>query len=243
MSIDWWALGLQAVNVLILVWLLSRLFWQPVAAAVARRQDDTQALWAAARQERDAARSAMDDVADARNGVAAEREARLAAAEAEAEATRTAARRQGRKDVEAMLAEARRTLAEEARRARQASAAEATGLAVDIAGRLLARLPEGVVQQAFLDLLVQAVTALPPEDRAALAGADIAVVGAAPLSPDGQARVRQALGGVLTGPPRLRFETDPALIAGLELRAPHLALRNSWQADLERLGKDLRDAR
>ena len=39
MTIDFWGLGLQAVNVLILVWLLSRVFWRPVAAAIAKRQE------------------------------------------------------------------------------------------------------------------------------------------------------------------------------------------------------------
>ncbi|MDU1693666.1 MAG: ATPase, partial [Bradyrhizobium sp.] len=31
MTIDWWTVGLQAVNVTILVWLLARFFWRPVA--------------------------------------------------------------------------------------------------------------------------------------------------------------------------------------------------------------------
>jgi F-type H+-transporting ATPase subunit b len=30
-TIDWWTLGLQAVNVLILIWLLGYFFWRPVA--------------------------------------------------------------------------------------------------------------------------------------------------------------------------------------------------------------------
>ena len=38
MKIDWWTLGLQAVNVLILVWLLSRFLFKPVAAIIAERQ-------------------------------------------------------------------------------------------------------------------------------------------------------------------------------------------------------------
>ena len=35
MTIDWWTLGIQAVNVVILVWLLGRFFWRPVAAMIA----------------------------------------------------------------------------------------------------------------------------------------------------------------------------------------------------------------
>jgi F-type H+-transporting ATPase subunit b len=37
MTIDWWTLGIQAVNVIILVWLLARFFWRPVAAMIEQR--------------------------------------------------------------------------------------------------------------------------------------------------------------------------------------------------------------
>lgn len=42
--------------------------------------------------------------------------------------------------------------------------------------------------------------------------------------------------------PALQFVTDPALIAGLELRGPHFVLRNSWRADLETLAREVKDA-
>ena len=34
MSIDWVTLGLQAVNVAILIWILARFFWRPLAAMI-----------------------------------------------------------------------------------------------------------------------------------------------------------------------------------------------------------------
>ena len=38
MSFDLWTLGFQAVNVLVLVWLLHRFFWKPVAGMIVTRQ-------------------------------------------------------------------------------------------------------------------------------------------------------------------------------------------------------------
>lgn len=38
MHINWWTLALQAINVLILIWLLSRFLYRPVVAAIAARQ-------------------------------------------------------------------------------------------------------------------------------------------------------------------------------------------------------------
>ena len=38
MTVDWWTLGIQAVNVIVLIWLLARFFWRPVAAMIEQRR-------------------------------------------------------------------------------------------------------------------------------------------------------------------------------------------------------------
>jgi F-type H+-transporting ATPase subunit b len=40
MTIDWWTLAIQTVNVVILIWLLERFFWRPVAAMIEARQKE-----------------------------------------------------------------------------------------------------------------------------------------------------------------------------------------------------------
>ena len=40
----------------------------------------------------------------------------------------------------------------------------------------------------------------------------------------------------------LTFESDPEIIAGLELHGPHFTLANSWRADLDRIRKELGNA-
>ena len=40
MTIDWWTLGIQTVNVVVLVWLLQHFFWRPVAAMIEQRRAD-----------------------------------------------------------------------------------------------------------------------------------------------------------------------------------------------------------
>jgi F-type H+-transporting ATPase subunit b len=42
MTIDWWTLGLQTVNVLVLVWILARFLFKPVAKIIAERQEAAQ---------------------------------------------------------------------------------------------------------------------------------------------------------------------------------------------------------
>src|SRR6516225_7501503 len=98
MQIDWWTLGLQAVNALVLVWLLAHFLFRPVVDAIGARQ-----------------KAAGQVLADA------------PAAQAEADKLRAAAKAEI-----------------EAERRSEAFAAEdrAGRLAIDIATKLLDRLPE-----------------------------------------------------------------------------------------------------
>lgn len=242
MTIDFWGLGLQAVNVLILVWLLSRVFWRPVAGAIAARQEATQAVidGAAATQAR--AEAALAEVTQARDGIAAERAAILEQARAEAEAASKASADAARARVEAMKEAAKASIARDTEAARKADAARATELSLDIAAQLLGRLNGPAVQASFLSQLVEAIAAMPAAERAALAAepGGVAIVTAADPGPEAEA-IRIAVRDALGGDPALRFITDPALIAGIELRSPHFALHNSWQADLAQVRKAVHD--
>lgn len=244
MTIDWWALALQAVNVLILIWLLSRVFWRPVAGAIATRREAAQTMLDTAKATQAQADAALAELTEARAGIAAEREAALAEAARSAEAASAAAAAQARAKADALLESARTETSRAAETARRTSAAQAASLAVDIAAKLLGRLDVAAAQAAFLKLLVDATADLPPQDRAALRAAPsgIDLVSAAEPDDTEQAHIREALGQALGGPVRLRFVTEPALIAGYELRTPHFALRNSWQSDLAEIRKELSDA-
>jgi F-type H+-transporting ATPase subunit b len=62
MTIDWWTLGLQTVNVAVLVWLLARFFWRPVAALVEERRAAAQRMLAEADGTRSKAAAALADI-------------------------------------------------------------------------------------------------------------------------------------------------------------------------------------
>ena len=51
--------------------------------------------------------------------------------------------------------------------------------------------------------------------------------------PADQERYRELISGAFGVHPQINFEVDAALIAGLELRGPHLVVANSWRADLD----------
>ena len=247
MHIDWWTLALQTVNVLVLLWILSRFFFRPVMDIVARRQaeankllSDAAATSAQATTARAAAEKAIADVA-------ADRDRAIAEAHSAAETEKTELLAQSSREVTRLHSEAEATIARDRAASAKAVVAHARELSVDIARRLLGRLPPTVSFVAFLDGLCREVKALPAESRASLAasaGDAIEIVTAAPLSAEDTGRTRDALHQALGAQPAIEFRVDPALIAGLELRSRGIIVRNNWRADLERIGEELgRDER
>ena len=108
MTIDWWTLGIQTVNVAILVWLLQRFFWRPVAAMIEQRRDATRRVMAEAAAAKAQATAALAEIEQTRAGFAKEREAILAAAHVEAETTRAALLAEARQQAASIETAARR---------------------------------------------------------------------------------------------------------------------------------------
>ncbi|MBU2360643.1 MAG: F0F1 ATP synthase subunit delta, partial [Alphaproteobacteria bacterium] len=103
---------------------------------------------------------------------------------------------------------------------------------------------EAAVAAAFLARLVAGIGAMTPQDRAALAATKGGITLASPgdLSPEARKAITQTVHAALGAKPELHFVTDPALIAGGELRTPHFTLHNSWRADLDDIERALTDA-
>ncbi|KIN71912.1 F0F1 ATP synthase subunit B family protein [Sulfitobacter guttiformis] len=240
MTIDFWGIGLQAINVVILVWLLSRVFWRPVAAAITSRQDAAKAIIDTATATQAKAEAALKEATDARAGIADERNAKLEAARAEAQAASKEVLADARTKADALLATAKTTLNHNAKAAEEANAAKASCLSLKIAAKLLERLNSSSVQSDFLSQLVKAIKKLPAKDRGALCTTPTGVEVVTALEPETDAKrkeIVQAVNAALGGNAQIRIVVDPDLIAGVELRSPHFVLRNSWQADLVQIQK------
>jgi F-type H+-transporting ATPase subunit b len=241
MTIDWWTLGIQTVNILVLVWLLKRFFWAPIAAMIEERRAVTQHTLADAKAKRDQAAAAVADAAKTRAGFANERAGIIADAHKAADQARTARLDEATKEATAMAATAQAKIVQEKAASDKVWHDTSSHLAVDIAQRLAARLDGKTVRAAFLDSLVASVRALPQQTRLDMAanGAAMTAVSATPLEEGEQLQARTAIDAAFGGHPAITFAADPALIAGLELRAPHLAVKNSWQADLGQILTEL----
>ena len=241
MTIDWWTLGIQAVNVVVLIWLLARFFWRPVAAMIEQRRATAQQILADAATKRSEATEALAGIERTRAGFEKEREAIIAAAHEAAEQARATMLAEAGKEAAALQAAAKTAIEKERDAAEAGWIKRANLLAVEIAQRLVARLNGTAITDAFLDWLLREIRALPADVRNAVAakGVVLEALSATPIEPDDQERYRKLIGEAFKIRPQIDFKVDSALIAGLELRGPHLVVANSWRADLARILADL----
>ncbi|MFM0500189.1 F0F1 ATP synthase subunit delta [Paraburkholderia caffeinilytica] len=245
MHIDWWTLGLQTVNALILIWLLARFLFRPVARMVAERQQAAASLMNDAAAAKAEAGAAQAQAAAEMARLAQQRGQILEAAAAEAAALKASLESAAHADADRLRAAAQAEIDAMRRDAAQSDAARASQLALDIAARLLDRLFDHLPPQArvagFIDGLAAALANLPDATRAQLdnGGDGLRLVAARALSGDELASCRAALAQVLGREVVLEASVDPAIIAGLELEAPHAIVRNSFRDDLAHLKTEL----
>ena len=240
MRIDWWTLGLQTVNVLILVWILSRFLFRPVVGIIDERRAAAAKILTDAEAAKEQAAAARDAAEAHSAAIAAGRDAALRHAAAEAERERAAALAAAHAEVAGLRAAAEAQI----RGARQADASAASDraarLAVDIAGKLLKRLPDAARVDGFIDGLAEALASLPAASRDGFGVRDTARLTAArPLDEREMKACREAFAIALGRPVNFSLSVDPDLVAGLELETPHAVVRNSFRGDLSRIVEEL----
>ncbi len=241
MKIDWWTLGLQVVNALVLIWLLSRFLFRPVENILTARQKAAEQAIADGQAAKTAAEGAQAKAEAEAAGFAERRKEALKAADAEAEREKAALLAAAQAEVEKLRAAGKAEIAAE-RRAELAAAADRAGqLAIDIAAKLFDRLPSEARIDGFIKGIATGLSALPEGTRAALAAnnAPIHLTVARALTADESETCRAALAGALGRPVTVDITEDPTLIAGIELEATDAVVRNSFRADLIRLKSEL----
>jgi F-type H+-transporting ATPase subunit b len=244
MHIDWWTLALEAINFLILVWLLQRFLYKPVMGIVARRRKEMDAAFA--------------DVEDARRQTEAEattyRE-KIAAAEAERLDLIQTVHAEMDEERTKMLAEARQEADELLSKQRQAIATERTGaledlregaadLAVSLATTLLREAANGSVAETFLERLRQRFLDLSAAEKGRLLGpADgptvLRVVTQPALTNAQQQRWRERLSETVGDRWKIEFGAEEDLIAGARIHFPAASLEISWDSALKDAKKEL----
>ncbi len=239
MQIDWWTLALQAVNFLVLLWLLQHFLYRPVRAVIEKRSALAErALAEAGTKEEEAETERLGLEAD-RAKVAQERQALLKTLHDELDTERGKALDAARAEADSLVAEARETIARERKAALTDVKEQAARLATDIASDLLRNTGLQPPGEAVLEQLERRIRELPPDELDRLkhdlskTGATLTVMTAEALAPESQALWRDRLTAIFGSPDRTVFAVEPAILGGAELHFPHAVIGHSWVQQIE----------
>lgn len=239
MTLDWSTLAFQTVNVAVLLWLLSRVFWKPIAKMIADRRAEAAGILSDAAARRDEAEKLRNALMEDRKQIAADRQAMVSEATAAGEAERSRILAEAQAEAARIEAAAKARI-ETARSETEAQfAARAQDLAAEMSSRLGQALDGPAYRAANLAAIAGRVSALPGEERAALGADPLTVTSAMPLDTDERTQIAAALTAATGGAPSLDFQVDPALIAGIELTGPHLTIAGSWREGMARMRKEI----
>lgn len=225
MLIDWFTVGAQALNFLILVWLLKRFLYKPILDAIDARESSIASKLADAEAKETAAQKEREEIKRKNETFDNQRAALLTQATTEANAERLRLLDEARQAAVALLTKRQQTLRSEqqslndeiGRRTRQEVFAIARKTLTDLAGTTLEEQMSEVFTRRLRELdengkatLVKAVKA---------SSASVVVRSAFALSSQQKTAIQQALNDLCTGEIKVDFETVPDLISGIELSA------------------------
>jgi F-type H+-transporting ATPase subunit b len=252
MLIDWFTVVAQALNFLILVWLLKRFLYKPILNAIDAREKRIATELAHADAKKAAARKERDEFKHKNEEFEQERAALLKQAEDEASAERQRLFDQARKESDTLRTRWQEVL----RREHQSLSEELTRRTRDevfaIARKTLADLATMRLEEQMTDAFIRRLHELNPTERDELKSAfkawsSPAIVRSTFKLPEAQ---RRAIEGVVTSvlaiESQVQFETAPDAVSGIELTANGHKVAWSieeYLASLKKMVDDLLNAR
>lgn len=240
MQFDWWTFALQAINFTVLVWLLAHFLFRPVKEIIGKRKALAEQALADARNKMDEAEAARKRLEADQASLAAERQGLLKKLHGDIEAEKERTLADARTQADALLAEARKSIADERRRTLKELQASIAKMAADMAATLLRGMNPSETGQLYLGRLEAQLKDLAGTDFERLRNdlnsdlSNLTIVTAAPLDNEAQTHWGGRFATVFGQSGTARFESDPAILGGAELRLPHAVLKQSWADQLSK---------
>jgi F-type H+-transporting ATPase subunit b len=223
MLIDWFTVVAQALNFLILVWLMKRFLYKPILRAIDEREKRIARELADADAKKAEAQKERDDFQHKNEEFDQQRAALLSRATEEAQAERQRLLDEARKAADTFSAMRMETLRNDARRLRQAISRRTQQEVFSIARKTLTDLAGTGLEERMVDIFVRRLRELNEEEKGLLASAlkvrpgTVIVRTALDLPPAQRAASEGAIKETLGQGTQVQFETAPDLISGIEL--------------------------
>ena len=225
MLIDWFTVGAQVVNFLILVWLLKRFLYKPILDALNAREKriaeelaDAATKQSEAERERDAFRTKNEKFDQQRNVL-------LNEARDEARGERERLLDEARKESDSLRAKRRESLRREQQSLADELARKTQKEVFAIAQKALSDLAGTTLEERMGDVFTRRLRELDGEAKEGLAKVlrarsnPVLVRSAFELPPEQRAAIRDAVRDTFSADVEVCFETSPGIISGVELTA------------------------
>ncbi|MEO6750818.1 MAG: F0F1 ATP synthase subunit B [Opitutus sp.] len=235
MLIDWFTVGAQALNFIILIWLMKRFLYKPILNAIDAREARIAKELAEAAATKATAEKERDDFQHKNEAFDQERAALLSKATDEAKAERERLLEAARATAEAQKAKSQESLKNEAADFKQALRRKTQTEVFAVARQTLGDLASTGLEQRVAIVFIDRLRALDSDAknqlaRALKAATDSALVRSAfDLSPEQHAEIQRAINETVSADVPLRFETAPELVGGIELTTP--GQKVAWSID------------
>jgi F-type H+-transporting ATPase subunit b len=223
MLIDWFTVGAQALNFIILVWLLKRFLYQPILNAVDARERRIAAELADAAAKKAEAQKERDEFQHKNEEFDQQRAALLSQATDEAKAERQQLLDEARKAADALSAKRQEMLRNDAHNLNHAISRRTQQEVFAIARKALTDLATTSLEERMGEVFTRRLREMDGMVKAGLAEAlktapDPALVRSAfDLPAEQRVVIQQALNETFSAEIHVRFETAPDLISGIEL--------------------------
>jgi F-type H+-transporting ATPase subunit b len=223
MLIDWFTVAAQVLNFLILVWLLKHFLYKPILRAIDTREKRIAAVLADADAKKAEAQKDRDEFQHKNEEFDQQRAALLSKATDEAKAERERLLDEARKAADALSAKRQETLRNDAHNLNQAISRRTQQEVFAIARKTLTDLATTSLEERLGEVFTRRLREMDGPAKAVLAGAlktasEPALVRSAfDLPAEQRAAIQNALNETFSAEIRVRFETAPDLVSGIEL--------------------------
>jgi F-type H+-transporting ATPase subunit b len=223
MLIDWFTVGAQAVNFLILVWLMQHFLYKPILHAIGEREKRIATELANADKKKAEAQKESDEFKHKNEEFDQQRAALLTKATDEVKAERERLLAEARKAAVALKSKRQETLRNEEHNLHQAISRRTQQEVFAIARKALTDLATTSLEERMGEVFTRRLREMDGQAKAGLAEAlmtasEPALVRSAfDLPTEQRDAIQNALNKTFSAEIPVRFETTPALISGIEL--------------------------
>jgi F-type H+-transporting ATPase subunit b len=223
MLIDWFTVGAQALNFLILVWLMKRFLYKPILHAIEEREKRIVTELANADKKKAEAQKESDEFKRKNEEFDRQRAALFSKATDEAKAERQRLLDEARQTADTLSAKRQETLRNDARNLNQAISHRTQQEVFAIARKALTDLATTDLEERLGEVFIRRLREMDGQVKEGLAkalntGSNPAFVRSAfDLPAEQRSAIQNAINETFSAEIPVRFETAPDLISGIEL--------------------------